>query len=682
MRNLTFKHIAAWNFLPFGPEGTQFPLKNYGNIILIRGENRDAKAIDSQLPNEQSEECKTSSNGTGKSSIQEIIVYGLFGKTVKQKLKVNDVVHNLVRKDCKVELIFGDYRVVRTRMDGGKKESNSLRLWESADGIWDKTTEITQGTMITTQKQIETIIGLSYDAFVNMCIFTDDQRLCFLECDNPHKKEIVENLLSLGEYREWHENAKELRKAIKQNIDSKAKEYNLLLSNKDDANRRLLLTEKKHTDWQLAKKTEIDTLEKSILTKKQQLASTDAGAALLAYQDAQAKINSINDALPPLEVFKADFEKKLQLVKQKEDELKVEAQGLTKQYEEFSTTAKTKLNERKKKEAEITDLGGTKPGTRCGKCRSVVEEENIVEYVGGLKLEINNINLDIQTAVTGGKDIAVKTEDLKLRQNKATAIVKAIETKIGSIDAELRTLRNNLVAASKVREPKADSSEALLEQEISQIKNSVESKTTELAGRSPYQDIIDNDKVELDRVTLNVSDKELEVKTLEAELPYLDYWISGFGEQGIRKWVVEGIIPELNTRINYWLQFLIDNKITLKFDNELNEKIERNPVDGDPYVYHAMSTGQRRRLNLAVSQSFAHVMTISSGSIPSIVFLDEVSTNVDPLGVQGIYNMICELAEDKQVFITTHDPDLLRMLEGADVIKLIHENGYTKLVQE
>jgi DNA repair exonuclease SbcCD ATPase subunit len=682
MRNLTFKYIAAWNFLPFGPTGIQLPLEKYGNIILIRGENRDARAIENQLPDGQSEECKTSSNGSGKSSLQEIIVYGLFGKTVKQKLGVNDVVHNIERKDCKIELIFGDYRIVRTRSEGGVKTKNTLRLWESADGIWDKNTEITQGTMITTQKQIETIIGLSYDAFVNMCIFTDDQRLCFLECDNPHKKEIVENLLSLGEYREWHENAKELRKVIKQNIDSKAKEYNLLLSNKDDAKRRLDLTEKKHTDWQLTKKTEIATLEKSILTKKQELASTDAGAALLAYQEAQTTISSINDALPPLEVSKAELEKKLQLVKDRESELKVEAQGLTKQYEEFSATAKNKLGERKKKETEIADLQGNKPGTRCNKCRSVVEEENIIEYVNGLKVEINDINLDIQTAMTGAKDVAGKTEELKKRQIKAATMVKTIETNIGSIDSDLKTLRNNLVAASKVREPKADSSEVLLEQEITQIKNSVESKKAELEGRSPYQDIIDNDKVELDKVTLNVTDKENEVKALEAELPYFDYWIAGFGEHGIRKWIVEGVIPELNARINYWLQFLIDNKITLKFDNELNEKIERNPVDGDPYVYHAMSTGQRRRLNLAVSQSFAHVMTISSGSIPSIVFLDEVSTNVDPLGVQGIYNMICELAEDKQVFVTTHDPDLLRMLQGADVIKLVHENGYTTLIQE
>jgi len=206
-------------------------------------------------------------------------------------------------------------------------------------------------------------------------------------------------------------------------------------------------------------------------------------------------------------------------------------------------------------------------------------------------------------------------------------------------------------------------------------------KANELNGDSPFKDILENDQNELDQAIANVETKETEVKECEAELPYYDYWITGFGDHGIRKWIVDGIVPELNNRINYWLQFLIDNRITLKFDNELNETIERNPVDGDPYVYHAMSTGQRRRLNLAVSQSFAHVMMMSAGSIPSLVFLDEVTTNVDPLGVQGIYNMICELAEDKQVFITTHDPDLTKMLEGAETLKLVHQNGFTTLSQ-
>jgi ABC-type multidrug transport system ATPase subunit len=92
-----------------------------------------------------------------------------------------------------------------------------------------------------------------------------------------------------------------------------------------------------------------------------------------------------------------------------------------------------------------------------------------------------------------------------------------------------------------------------------------------------------------------------------------------------------------------------------------------------------MSAGQRRRLNLAVSQAFADIMAVSNGTRPSLVFLDEVTTNIDPMGVQGIYNMIQDLSKDKQVFVTTHDHDLLEMLENADTIKLVHEGGKTTI---
>jgi DNA repair exonuclease SbcCD ATPase subunit len=678
MKNLDFKYIAAWNFLPFGPEGIELHLDKYKNIVLIRGENRDAKSID-PISHSDSDEFKISSNGTGKSSLQEIIVYGLFGKTVKQKVGVNEVVHNLVGKDCKIEIIFGDYRVVRTRMEGGRKEKSTLRLWESPEGIWDKNTEITQGTSQTTQKKIESLIGLSYDAFVNMCIFTDDQRLCFLECDNQQKKEIVENLLSLGSYREWHENAKVIRKEIRVGIETKTKEFQILLNSNDDAKRRLALTRKKNEDWKFAKQNEILLLEKTINSKSEELNNTDAGKAILAYQEAQEKIQKINVSLSELEANKESFSKNLETVNEKDEIFKSEAQNLKKQYDELSQNSKMKIGERKKKEEEIADLESNNPGTPCNKCRGIIEKENIATYVSGLNIEISNINIDVKNFMESAKEIGKKSDELKEKQKKVLIYQNQFLSKINAADTEMKKLRSELTQASQVREPKADSGEFLLQQQIEDIKKQIENKQTEVSGRSPFQDIIDNDIIELENAKNAAELKEKEVKELEAELPYYDYWISGFGENGIRKWVIDGIIPELNNRINYWLQFLIDNKITLKFDNQLNEKIERNPVDGDPYIYHAMSTGQRRRLNLAVSQSFAHIMTISSGSIPSIVFLDEISTNIDPLGVQGIYNMICELSEDKKVFITTHDPDLIRMLQGSDVIKLVHEKGFTKL---
>ena len=152
------------------------------------------------------------------------------------------------------------------------------------------------------------------------------------------------------------------------------------------------------------------------------------------------------------------------------------------------------------------------------------------------------------------------------------------------------------------------------------------------------------------------------------------------GDNGIRKFVIDAIIPALNSRIAYWLQFLLDNKLKLVFDNQLEETIERNPPDGNPFVYHLLSNSQRRKLNLAVSQAFAYVMMLNSGTSPSIIFLDEVSTNIDPVGIEGVYSMIYEIAKEKQVFITTHERDLQEKLAGCDTIKLQMKDHFSKIV--
>lgn len=134
--------------------------------------------------------------------------------------------------------------------------------------------------------------------------------------------------------------------------------------------------------------------------------------------------------------------------------------------------------------------------------------------------------------------------------------------------------------------------------------------------------------------------------------------------------IIDGIIPTLNDRIEYWLQFLIDNKIKLIFNNELEETIDRYPFSGRPYVYHGMSGGQRRRLNLTVAAAWAFISALNSGASPSVIFLDEVTMNMDIIGIQGIYRMICELAKEKQVFVIDHNETLLQMLNGCDTISL------------
>lgn len=676
MKNLNFKYVGAWNFLPFGPDGIEIDFKNYGNIVFIEGINKDAKTID------EGDDYKSSSNGTGKSSIQEIIVYALYGKTIKrpEKINVDDVVHNKIGKDCKCVVEFDKYRVARTRMEGGKKNKNSLRLWENEKGEWNESTEITLSSISATQKKIEEIIGLTYESFINICIFTDDQRSCFLECDKNTKREIVENLLSLNGYREWFENAKSLKKEAKSKIDSKTKEFALFLSNKEDAEKRLSLTKIKKKNWIEQKEKEIEEIDEKIKSLKKDLSSSNSGSALIAFQEAQKRIEEINKLITEKEKEKKVYTDRLILVEQKETDLKESIQIFTEKFKDFSRETKYKLEEKKKKQEEISLLEEEVPGTKCNKCKSVISSKNIEEYLTGLKKEVASIDAIIKEDAKIAKKFEGESTELKDKQEKVKKMKSQTEIKIKGFNDDLNSLRIEFTNLSKIKEPRAEGNELLVQQNIENLTSQKESKITEKDGETPFDEIIKNDKEELAKIDKTVKLKEKEIKEIEKEVPYFDYWISGFGETGIRKWIIEGIIPDLNKRVNYWLQFLIDNMITLSFDNELQEKIERNPPDGDPYIYYAMSTGQRRRLNLAVGHSFAYITELSSDAIPNIIFLDEVTTNVDPLGVQGIYNMIRELSETKQVFITTHDQDLIKMLDGSSKISLIHENGFTKKI--
>lgn len=680
--NLDFTYAEAKNFLPFGPDGIKIEFKKYGNIVLIQGENRDAKHLESD---QTTEETRISSNGSGKSSLQEIIVWTLYGETVKrpEKIKSDQVIHNKMGKDCfcAIEFIKNDmkYRVERVRVGTGKGK-DSVRLWESKDGIWDKKSELTTGDVRITQKEINKKVGLTYDAFVNICIFTDDQRSCFLECKDETKREIVENLMQLSIYRDWWDKAKSFKKEILEQIKLKTKEYSLLLTNKDDAIRRFDLTEKNRKDWLTNKAQELSILEKKIADKKDFLGKSNIGQALMLYQQAQDKIIDINQKIPELEDAREKILQRQELVKQKDIEQKKEAHGVVESFNVNSSELKSCLKNRKDKEAEILALESEVPGKRCTKCRGVVTEENVTTYIQELKKEIANIDIDIKARKLTCEQIEIKINEIKTNQTKLSQLATQAEQKRNAIDIELSKLRTELTIASQIREPKAESAELLEQQQLEELNRQLIEKKKEVTGSTPFDDMLIVAKDDLDKSIAGVKDKEKDVKTLEEQIPYFDYWIFGFGPLGIRKWVIDGIIPDLNARVNYWLQYLIDNKITLKFNNELVETIERNPPDGDPYIYYAMSTGQRRRLNLSVGHSFAYITELSAESIPSIIFLDEVTTNVDPLGVQGIYNMICELAQDKQVFVTTHDPDLVRMLQGASVIKLIHENGFTQKI--
>jgi len=186
--------------------------------------------------------------------------------------------------------------------------------------------------------------------------------------------------------------------------------------------------------------------------------------------------------------------------------------------------------------------------------------------------------------------------------------------------------------------------------------------------------------MELSKRREEVNGCKIKISNIEDDIPYYEFWIKGYTDK-IRSFVVSGILPSLNEKISYWLEILINSKIQLSFDEELEPEIKRNPPNGNDYVYHTMSGGLRKRIDLAILQSFADVMMLSSDTYPSVLFLDEIGTDFDIRGKEQIYKMICEFSQYRQVFVITHDPILLDMLQGIEKITMELKNGFTKLME-
>lgn len=355
----------------------------------------------------------------------------------------------------------------------------------------------------------------------------------------------------------------------------------------------------------------------------------------------------------------------------------------------FDISLEVKQLEQEKKEynkqieklrRDISELNSLQDGSKCPSCYGVIDKHNCKHVVtlyenktDGFKARAEAVGISLDK-----KNHDLNQLDTKLQEIKS--LVESAEMKFNKINDDINLMESKVHELNQVKKPNSDSNELLLAQKIQQIQEQLQSKISEFEGGGPYKNILTTAQADLTSVKEQATKVRTKITEIEGLMPYYEYLIKAFGPDGIRSFAIGEIISTLNDRIKYWLQYLINGRLTLTFDNKLNAVIERNPPNGDPFVYNATCGGERKRIDLAISQAFAYVMMHSSSTWPSLVFLDEVATNIDRKGLKGIYNMICELATEKQVFIITHDTNLLEMLESADTITMRKENGFSRKV--
>ena len=666
MRNLNFKKIKASNFLCFGESGVELNLESLDNIVLIKGINHDVVG----------ENGKFSSNGSGKSSIPECIVYALYGKTIKSPKKIShkDVINNKYGKKLSVDLYFDNYKITRSR------KPDLLRVWKSEKEIFDESTEITLGGMPATQELIDNIVGLSYESFLNVCVFTDDNGSSFLELEPAEKRKVIENLLNLEKYRKYLETAKLVIKENKDNVKSLNHELSLLDVNKSTLENNIKAIENNIQTFKQNLKLEISKIEKQIESLKDQIQDSNYEEELEEYKKAVKKIEEIKNALKEISSKKSGISIISKKIVSEVQEKMFEKQKAENSCSSVLQDIKNINSAISKIDDKIEKFKNLKENVVCDKCFGVIKPENYKESLKQAEEEKQKQNEFLNDK---NKELENEKDDLQKKTKilaDANISLKKIEEFNDKLYQQEETLNSKLNDLEKINKPEQSDNDLIINEKIKVLQESIENKQKSLEEDSPYQELLDKNKNDLDALLEKIKDIKSSIKSFDELIPYYDFWTEAFGDDGIRKIVIDEIVPALNSKLEYWLQILIDNKLHIVFDDGLAEAISKDPNKDKELIYSVLSNGQKRRINLAVNQAFAHLMMLSHGVSPSLVFLDEVTTNIDQIGVQGIYNMICELSKEKKVFVTTHDADLLSLLYGCQTVTLEMKNGETKIV--
>ncbi len=666
MRNLKFHLIAAQNFLCFR-DRVEFHFEDYSNIVLIKGYNYDV------MKNGQ-----PGSNGSGKSSISEILSYCFYGKTIKPPKKIShaDVLHSWNPQKLETEVQIDDYRIIRTR------KPDRLRVWQSKDHLWDKESELTLGTMAETQKFIEEhILGINHEAFCNIVVFDDANTQGFLKCDVPTKRKVIENILGLECYKDYFENSKEFLKSYKDGIKVHATEYQMLLTEIDHQTNMVSKVSSQESDWLADLTKQCDNLMLRIKQKQQHLETFDINKELEKYQKNQDEILDLTSKIPALEEKKLKVSDILSEAREKLDKLREDRNELQLKSQEHKSnilSAQSKIKEHEELRTSLTTL---KEGEKCPVCHAIVDSsnygsvlthaENIVDSQKQ-KAEKETVLYEKVAEIVKSKDIAIK---------KLQVSIQEAENTLSAFELKIESSRKNILELSKIPKPQIGTEARILENEIVDLRKQYDVKKGELVGKTPYKEIKEEAINKLSEVKEKSEKKKDIIKGLEDDLPYLEYWKEGFGDRGIRKLVIDGVVPALNSRLAYLMQYLIEDQIKITFDNELEEIIQQKPDDGNPFVYYILSNGEKQRIELALSQALSYIRMLECGTCFGILFLDEITKGaIDFNGVQGIYNMILELAKERQIFITTHDVHLLNLLDGCDIISLKKKDGFTTIL--
>lgn len=368
----------------------------------------------------------------------------------------------------------------------------------------------------------------------------------------------------------------------------------------------------------------IDILSNMRTVVKQDLRDNKKELELINAQivkDRSTLLQSTNQLIELKEKLSNRKDKEQAELETKISEKKIESETLA----ETNTTLNQRVTEAREKVTKIRENANT-------------IKRNIQSVDEKLKLYENNTCPHCLNDLTSSASTKTK-ESIILKKEMFREKIPEIQKIFKEAQAELAIQVENQTTTSK-EFYQIEAEIRTLKSDLQKILNNIVTDETE-----SIQNIIDTIRTGVDEKSIEHESKSEEVElysTLETLL----------SDSGIKKTLINKIIPTLNSRIAI-ISERLEFKFSFSFDSNFDPTVHYLGMDVNP---SALSSGQRKKMNLIVLLAFIEIIKMKHGRM-NVMFLDEIFSSLDKNNVYMAMEILREYANKYKmtIFVVSHE---------------------------
>lgn len=719
-------NIQITNF--FSIEQITYNLDNPG-LHLVLGSNRDNKALDS--------------NGSGKSSMFEAIVWCLFGETLRD-VPIDSVVRrgtNACRVAVEIDPEDDTFPFVVSRERRNKKTILDIR-YAGGKSLFGA------NSVVDLQKPLNDLLGADFRTFTNSVYFDRDMTKFFMSSNDNERKALLESILQLVSFDDPFDKAKGKVKGINieigaiqtftqisealikeragrlADIVNKIEKENVALTNANTEYTAFLVSNSKtreENDREITKtKGKIGVLNQL----KETLAKPDPKDAIFlsrvkAKYDAYEKKIRANheDWCKTSKDIQLSGMEQLANIERDAIPTNTVIKDATEKLTEGIYALKGQINVL---DARRSDKVTQMEGQKCLVCYNIVTKEHIDKIKSEIENKLTELNKELSATQMTLQDFieTVQAPHLKTLEDArefhknftktGDEMYQTVTTKFNEDLLDFTTRKQNRLFSLK---EKAGSKNV---KEIMDVISQISEMNSKISSFEKENIEYDNKKVNLHRLIENTEtqlksyenqastlsesisktesemvDKEKANSILFKEREIAEFWVDAFGPKGIRSFIFEDAMPYITRRANYYSTFITGGTVTINISPVTTTKStgldkEKIFVSAKNSIgadaYAGCSSGEKTRIDLCILLALQDLISTRVTKIWNTQIYDELLDSLDNTGTDVAIDLIRKLTGHKSTYIISHNVNIKQYFDAC--ITVVKKDSKSRLLDD